>query len=59
MVTLGKLTTEAATLRTESRGTHNRQDYPQTDPAWEKHIVFRQTPAGVEAKVIPAASVNA
>jgi L-aspartate oxidase len=41
LVVCGRLMTEAALLRTESRGTHFRTDFPETSTDWEKHIVFR------------------
>jgi succinate dehydrogenase/fumarate reductase flavoprotein subunit len=44
MVTVAHLVTKAAYTRTESRGTHYRQDYPATDNKnWLKHICFEQT----------------
>jgi L-aspartate oxidase len=40
LVICGRLMTEAALLRTESRGTHFRTDFPEPSTTWEKHIVF-------------------
>jgi L-aspartate oxidase len=37
LLTLGALTVQSALQRTESRGAHFRQDYPQTDPNWIAH----------------------
>ena len=45
------LITEAAMLRTESRGTHYREDFPKRDDVkWKKHIVLqRAKPASIVA----------
>ena len=40
MVLLGRLMVEAALLRQESRGSHFRQDFPETSAEWEKHVVL-------------------
>ncbi|HIK44363.1 MAG TPA: L-aspartate oxidase, partial [Leptolyngbyaceae cyanobacterium M65_K2018_010] len=33
------LVLNSAAFRTESRGGHFREDYPQTDPAWQVHTL--------------------
>jgi L-aspartate oxidase len=38
----GRLATEAALLRQESRGAHYRSDFPQPRDEWRRHIVFRK-----------------
>jgi L-aspartate oxidase len=38
----GRLATEAALMRQESRGAHFRRDFPHTVEAWRRHIVFRR-----------------
>ncbi len=41
LVVCGRLVTEAALLREESRGAHYRSDFPQPREEWCRHIVFR------------------
>lgn len=48
MVTVARLIIEAARLRTESRGVHFREDHPQTDAGWLRHIVIRRTAQGLQ-----------
>ena len=40
LVMTGRLITEAALIREESRGAHFRNDCPQTLPEWQRHISF-------------------
>jgi L-aspartate oxidase len=47
MLLVGKLIAQAALQRTESRGVHLRQDYPdKNDRDWRKHLTFKR-PEGV------------
>ena len=42
LVACGRLVTEAALIREESRGAHYRSDFPQPHEEWRRHIVFRR-----------------
>ncbi len=40
LILTGRLVTEAALLREESRGAHFRTDFPQSLSPWQHHIIF-------------------
>ncbi len=40
LVLTGRLVTEAALLREESRGAHFRSDFSRNSPQWQRHITF-------------------
>jgi len=40
LVLVGRLVTEAALIREESRGAHFRSDFPRSSHRWQRHIVF-------------------
>ena len=43
MLTSAWLVAECALRRTETRGVHFRQDFPQINPAWARHQFLRRT----------------
>ena len=43
MLTAALLVAECAFRRTETRGVHYREDFPNLDPAWARHQTVRRT----------------
>jgi succinate dehydrogenase/fumarate reductase flavoprotein subunit len=50
IIEVSSVITRFALLREESRGVHIREDFPEEDSGWRKHIVLRK---GEEPAVIP------
>lgn len=58
---LAEMITLAATMRRETRGAHNREDYPHLDAEWSKHIVFqlKDGKRSISMKPVAASSSSA
>jgi succinate dehydrogenase / fumarate reductase flavoprotein subunit len=54
LLDLAEVTAESALARTESRGAHSREDFPERDDEnWLKHTLAYRTDKGIELKYKP------
>jgi len=53
LVDVAEMVCRAALVREESRGLHQRVDYPDTDPGWLKHVLIERAESGMELSTTP------
>jgi succinate dehydrogenase/fumarate reductase flavoprotein subunit len=59
MLTVARAVAQAALARTESRGAHQREDFPEMLPRWRVNQVIRLRGQGLDITESPASSVEA
>ncbi len=59
MLTVARTVTEAAALRTESRGAHQREDFPEMLPQWRVNQVIRFSGTGLAITQAQSAAAEA
>ena len=58
MLTVARCVTQAALLRTESRGAHQREDFPEMLPEWRVNQTVRLRDATLEIEQAPASPLE-
>jgi succinate dehydrogenase / fumarate reductase flavoprotein subunit len=58
MLTVARAVTEAAALRTESRGAHQREDFPEMLPQWRVNQVIRLRGQSLDITKAPASPIE-
>lgn len=53
MVDVAEMILRSALVREESRGLHERKDFPETDPKWLKHIIIQKVGNGMSFSTKP------
>ena len=58
MLDVAQMIVKSAIFRTESRGAHYREDYPETQSDWLKHICVSKRSGNMELGVVPVVTTK-
>jgi succinate dehydrogenase / fumarate reductase flavoprotein subunit len=59
MLTVARTVTQAAVLRTESRGAHQREDFPEMKAEWQVNQIIRLRGRDLDIAPVPAGALEA